>query len=76
MVIQPEDGPALICFVAPYTLKNPASVMQGISQNMDFGIIPVNKLTVEPDFIYLLHDKYYSISGFSLYFIFQEVVVK
>ena len=50
VLLQSEDGGALLGFVGAHALKSAAAVVQGVAQHMDLGIAPIDHLAVHPDF--------------------------
>ncbi len=50
VIAQAEDGRALVGLVSPHALEGAAAVVQGVGQNVDFGITPLHQLAVHPDF--------------------------
>jgi hypothetical protein len=50
VLLQAEDGCAVDCFVSAHAFKGAATVVQGVRQNMDLGIAPLDHLAVHPNF--------------------------
>ena len=47
---------SILAFVAPDAFKYPQTIMKGVRQDVDVGIIPVYKFSMHPDFFTLFHD--------------------
>ena len=55
MFLQTEDRRAACCVVAPNTLKSAESVVERMTKHMYLGLVPINKLTIHPNFLRGLH---------------------
>jgi hypothetical protein len=50
VLLQAENGGAIDGVVGAHALEGAAAVVQGVGQDVDFGVAPVDHLAVHPDF--------------------------
>ncbi len=51
----PEDRRAALGLVAAHALEDAGAVVQGVAEDVDFGVLPGHELAVMPDQLCLLH---------------------
>ena len=55
VLLEPEDGESLGGVVDPDPLEHAGSVVHGVGEDMDLGVLPVDELAVKPDLLGLIH---------------------
>jgi hypothetical protein len=51
MILKSEDCRTAFGFVATNSLKPAGSIVHGMRQHVNFGIVPVHQRSIHPDFI-------------------------
>ena len=55
VVLEPEHGWSLGCLVNPDSLEHTSTVVEGMTEDMDLCIFPVNDVSIEPNLLCFLH---------------------
>jgi hypothetical protein len=58
-------GTSVFAFVTANAFEDPQAIVQSVGENVNIGIIPVNKRTIYPDFLSFLHHGLYSLFVFA-----------
>ena len=57
MVFQAKNRRSHLAFITPNSLEGRKSIVQGMGQNMDGGLVPINKVSIHPNFLAGFHDE-------------------
>lgn len=55
VVLEPEHGRPLGSLIDPDSLEDAGAVIERMGENVDLGVLPVDKLSVEPNLLCLIH---------------------
>jgi Na+/serine symporter len=58
-------GTSVFAFITANAFEDSQSIVQGVSEDVNLSIVPVNKLTINPDLLGLLHHGFHSLFVFA-----------